>query len=338
MATNKQPIPIHGIAVVLLLICHGMIAQKATEPGIRGKLTLDTLWEPVVYLSHIPTFKDMHTMSNAMIIAETPVDSTGHFHFPASYLFENDHLFRLHISKKEAPAASLIIGGDEENHIFFIANASSNLFIENHQASPLFTEYTISGYEPNEGLFRIDQIMDSIESLEFDTAKVRSDFLTKSVHEKLRMVADTSSHPIVSMYALHRSEFETTFLTHREFYQDYLKKWEGNDSTYFTSLRNQFPEQASDRSLWYVLIGVGFFVLGYFLRRGFAGKSTKEEQQLRQLSVQERKIFQQIQSGKSNKEISDEFNIGLSTVKSHVSNIYSKLNIKSRREAMDIKG
>jgi len=50
------------------------------------------------------------------------------------------------------------------------------------------------------------------------------------------------------------------------------------------------------------------------------------------LSIQERRVFQLVSEGKSNKEISAELNIGLSTVKSHVHSIYGKLGIKSRKE------
>jgi len=54
------------------------------------------------------------------------------------------------------------------------------------------------------------------------------------------------------------------------------------------------------------------------------------------LTIQERKIFLMIQSGKSNKEISNELNIEISTVKSHVNNLYSKLKINSRKEILNI--
>ena len=51
--------------------------------------------------------------------------------------------------------------------------------------------------------------------------------------------------------------------------------------------------------------------------------------------VQERKFFELIKSGYANKQIFEEYNISLSNVKSHVSNIYGKLNIKSCKDAMD---
>ena len=56
---------------------------------------------------------------------------------------------------------------------------------------------------------------------------------------------------------------------------------------------------------------------------------------IQDLTVQERNIFALLQLGKSNKEISDELNISLSTVKSHVNNIFSKMNIKSRKEILN---
>jgi len=51
------------------------------------------------------------------------------------------------------------------------------------------------------------------------------------------------------------------------------------------------------------------------------------------LTSQEIKILQFIQQGKSNKEIAAELFIELSTVKSHINKLYSKLKVKNRREA-----
>jgi len=48
------------------------------------------------------------------------------------------------------------------------------------------------------------------------------------------------------------------------------------------------------------------------------------------------KIFVLLRQGKSNKEIAQECSVSVSTVKSHVNSIYSKLDIRSRKEVMDI--
>lgn len=52
------------------------------------------------------------------------------------------------------------------------------------------------------------------------------------------------------------------------------------------------------------------------------------------LSKRETEILEQINLGKSNQEIADELFISLSTVKSHVSNLYSKLDVKNRVQAI----
>ncbi len=325
------------LKLIILLVGFSCFSQSNSknEPTIQGKLLLDSIWEPVVYLSHIPTFNDMNTMSNEMIIAETKVDSSGFFLFSSGNLPENDNLFRLHISKKGAPAASLIIGGKEENHIFFIANNMSQIYIKNKDTAKLFKEYIIEGHSPNQSLRKIDQIVSFNDSTDYELSSIKKEFVIKANHEKLRHVADTSSHPIVSLYALHHSKFESTFLTNQKFYKIYLKKWEGENSSYFRALRAKLPKEEGSKTIWFFLIGGSFFILGFILNYYFNTRRKRNRNQLKSLSVQERKIFQLMKSGKSNKEISEEYNIGLSTVKSHVSNIYSKLNINSRKEAMD---
>jgi len=60
------------------------------------------------------------------------------------------------------------------------------------------------------------------------------------------------------------------------------------------------------------------------------------KKRLRNLSVREKEIFDLIVSGKSNKEIASDINISVNTVKFHVKNIYGKLEIKSRKEALAI--
>ena len=55
------------------------------------------------------------------------------------------------------------------------------------------------------------------------------------------------------------------------------------------------------------------------------------------LSDREMEVLSCVVRGMSNKEIAIELGVGLSTVKSHVNNIFSKLNISSRKEAMDYK-
>lgn len=60
------------------------------------------------------------------------------------------------------------------------------------------------------------------------------------------------------------------------------------------------------------------------------------ENKLASLSNREREIFSLIVQVKTNKEIADELNVSINTVKFHIKNIYEKLEIMSRKEAYNI--
>ncbi len=320
----------------LLMFFQSALGQSTSKQksGIQGKLQLDSIWNPVVYLSHIPTLNDMYTMSNGMIISEAPMDSLGNFSFATQYFSEEDQLYRIHVSKRNSPAASLIIGGKEENHIFLIGNKNVSITIENVPGNPPFYPVAISGYEPSKEIREIDHIYSYVDSTHFGGSSMKGEFVTQAIYEKLRYVADTSSHSLVSLYALQKSKFESNYPLNKSYYEAYLKKWRRENSTYFKAFKTQLPRDNSNYYT-YIIIGLGFFILGFVLNHFLKRKRKKQANPLHKLSVQERKILEEIKQGRSNKEISEAFNIGLSTVKSHVSNIYTKLNIKSRKEAMD---
>ena len=61
-------------------------------------------------------------------------------------------------------------------------------------------------------------------------------------------------------------------------------------------------------------------------------KSEGTDALLNELSERQKEVYDLIISGKSNKEIMTELFIEQSTLKSHINQIYKKLNIKSRRE------
>ncbi len=61
-------------------------------------------------------------------------------------------------------------------------------------------------------------------------------------------------------------------------------------------------------------------------------KAAKIEPKLFELSFRQKEVFDLIVKGKSNKEITAALNIELSTLKTHINQIYKILGIKSRRE------
>lgn len=79
-------------------------------------------------------------------------------------------------------------------------------------------------------------------------------------------------------------------------------------------------------------------IINYSKQLSFLEKTKQEEQNsnLEDLSQRERQIFNLIVAGRTNKEIASDLNISVNTVKFHLKNVYEKLNIKSRKEALKL--
>jgi DNA-binding NarL/FixJ family response regulator len=83
------------------------------------------------------------------------------------------------------------------------------------------------------------------------------------------------------------------------------------------------------------IIAVSFLAAGVFIARSHQQQSSHTEQhQLAELTQKELSILTQIAAGKSNKEIASENFVELSTVKTHINNIYSKLGVNNRNAAI----
>lgn len=96
-------------------------------------------------------------------------------------------------------------------------------------------------------------------------------------------------------------------------------------------------EDSSD--LFIILSGTLFIVIGFLLSRFFNQKQGKRNvtwNKTSKLTKQEHKILVLMDEGLSNQEIAESMFIAESTVKSHVSNILTKLQAKRRTEALKI--
>ncbi|WP_167616195.1 helix-turn-helix domain-containing protein [Maribellus sediminis] len=274
-------------------------------------------------------------MSNRMIIDQTKLKENGSFSFPTDYLPKENYFYRIHLSKKGDPPASLIIGGKDENHIFFIANSESDIFLNCKRSESLFGNVDIKKSPQSQQLNEVDKMVLFVDTANFSGSPLKREFVENALDEKLRQFADTSSYPLAALYAIYKSNFESDIKTNPDFYIRFLKKWENTKSSYLDEFRKKIPVK-KDRNFAF-LYGFSGILLGIFLMFAFEKRRiAKSLNPIHELTVQERNIYTMLQKGSSNKEISDELNISLSTVKSHVNSIFSKLKVKSRREILNI--
>jgi len=324
-------------AVIIAIACLSQCRYSFSQSGqITGEIQIDTsVWTPVAYLTIIPEFGKMNTMSNDMIADRANIDNRGRFLFDIKYLPNEDQLIRIHISKKGDPAASLIIGGKDENFIFIVANRNSLIRIENQEQEPFYNA-AVSGYDPNSEFKQINEIANYRDTLGSNETTLKAELIQSAVSEKLRFFADTCSNSLVSLYAIYKSDPEKNFPVNQQFYYNYLAKLKNDKSGYMQEFKRKIPQSRNSFLYYLVLSGIFFFVTGYVTRVLLNKPERKMQNPIHELSLQERKVFELVVMGKSNKEISESLMIGVSTVKSHINSIYSKLKINSRKEAVNL--
>jgi DNA-binding CsgD family transcriptional regulator len=322
---------VNTILLVFLVISSGFKPVSDTLGYIRGTILIDSTWERNIYVSYIETIEKKYTVSENLIIASSKVDSLGKFEIRLDKLASEWTLLRLHVVKRGFSKASIIIGSTDENYCFVIANRYSKIELNNTLEKSIFKNLSISGASYMNTFKYITNLSNYSNSISYENSLVEKKFIEEVISEKLKLIADTCQNSLVSLYALYLTDFNSDYQKNSTFYKAYLSKWRNDNTPYFKSFRRQFhvPEKRWKYISIIFIIGIFSFV-SFFIY-------FKIKRKKRKLSVQERKVFELLQKGASNQEISDEFNIEISTVKSHVSSIFSKLNIKSRKEAINLR-
>jgi DNA-binding CsgD family transcriptional regulator len=280
---------------------------------LSGVLKLDSTWQKRVYISQISDFNQMFTASGKLIVAEGNIDSSGKFKvtFPAP---KSDALYRLHISKNTEPAATLIIGGEDENYVFFIAKDTSQIHFTGSLNGKILSQINIEGGKANHELNNL-LILNSDNSITRDSLK-----------NQLVATAETSNTELVGLLAVY-SAFGLD-LNQKNRIQRALKRYD-KANLYGTRIFEEY--KSKDNRVFIVLLLIVLFSGGcLFIYKDY--KKRELTKITRSLSQREANIVKLILEGKANKEIAANLNIELSTVKTHVNNIYAKLRISNRKE------
>jgi DNA-binding NarL/FixJ family response regulator len=111
-------------------------------------------------------------------------------------------------------------------------------------------------------------------------------------------------------------------------------------------LEYQYWVRSLSTEVYVGVIASLFLVLGWWLGNKWTSRQTEMgdpangftlDADLAQkigLSKRETEVLQLISEGHSNQEIADELYVSLSTIKTHVSNVFSKLDVQRRTQAM----
>lgn len=364
LRVNKNPfkkcikIP-NRMALVLLMISCLWFVLPAYTYTIKGNLkNIKNCWYPKVYLAAIPAIDEMYTASYLNILQSASVDSAGNFELSGNDLPNEILFYRLYVTPTEN-INSQITTGVKRNYMLLALHNQSKIWLSTPNFCAPYFDYTIGGSPENSAIQLMQQRLDYFQLHYTDTASaVKKEFLEQRLLEDLLTFSDTSAFLHAALFALLETDVNIHFAELRKHYETFAEKYAATfpksiytkqiqDKLLVLSLKEDVQNGRTNLRYIYILLAVlAISVVGniYQLTRTKEIKHSSSEENkevnaqllIKDLTIKEREILLLIDQGLSNKEIADKLNVEVSTIKTHVSRIYQKVNIKNRKEVREI--
>jgi DNA-binding CsgD family transcriptional regulator len=317
--------------------------------------------ENSVYLSIVEDYRKMSGVYAEQIITKTKADATGYFEFKGNMLDVENRIYRIHIDKcSEMQQDINHFNGhcNDSEELLFIANNKDTLKLPFSFGNQVFC--TIESNNPKANAFvKIDSLKNDMR---FAYGEFRSEANRKLNNKKwfktLQYFGEAINEPIAELYIY-------AYLSNRSsnlhgYYVEDLK-----DNSYYDNLKSRletaYPnapytrqyknELAADRHMletsttnsesnWnfylYAILGISVILNVLFFVWFSKQKQSKIEGLKNKLSKQEQVVLGHLLNDKTNKDIAEVLFLSVSTVKTHINNIYKKLNVQSRDDAKSL--
>ncbi|KAA1243009.1 response regulator transcription factor [Aquimarina sp. RZ0] len=221
-----------------------------------------------------------------------------------------------------------------KNFKLFILSKNDSVFFE--KGDTLFANYTTNSIA--------DKEWQQLKKFESQFEKLHDNFDTEQYLLKTKgYIKDSLQILLVKLISIKKLDdkklLDKDIKEHTEYYVNLLDELKSSeiDPSLFLYLENKLSllsREKTSKKYTISLVLNGLTVIAIIILVILFARSRKSSPKTTTtpLSKQESTIKELIISGKSNKEIANELFISISTVKTHISNIYSKLNISNRKE------
>ena len=344
----------HLAIVIAFLVSTGLYAQFS----FSGEVDTNR-WQSDVFLSLIEDYRQLSGIYPEQIIARAEVDSTGRFEFIGNQLESNHRLYRIHVDNchEDSQDANHFSGScPDSKSIIFIAKNTDTIQFPFTFENEMFCDIKSSNSKAI-ALIQIDSLK---EEMRYAFSEFRSEanrkLNTKKWFTTLQEFGESLNEPLAELYIY-------SYISDRssEFYDYYMNDLEG--SNYYNELQQRlsanYPEttytqkyitelEADQYSVskkqegfnWHYLIyaalAISLLLNVVFIINQQKAKLERRTNLKEKLTQQEKKILDLLLTDASNKDIAEQLFVSLSTIKTHVNNIYKKYNVQSRESLKDL--
>lgn len=339
------------IFILFILLSTKGFSQYSFKGQIADKATNNT-----IYLSIIEDYRKLGRISMEQILKKTTTDSLGNFNFEGNNLINENRIYRIHLD--ECPETILnsehFFGSCENSKsILFIANNNDTITFPTSFANEALCEIT-STNKQSAVFLEIDNLK---EQMAFDFNDFRSDANRKLNSKKwfstFQNFGESIDEPLAELYIFNflsdkRNETYSYYqkdITTTDYYSGLGERLTSKyPNAPFTELytseitidqqltKNRTPENTIWKWLLPSLLTLSIFLNIFLVLKQKRLAKSMLNNSLEKLTEQEQNIAQEILKNKTNKEIAIDMFISVSTVKTHINNLYKKLNVNSREE------
>lgn len=346
------------IPCILLLFS---VSSSSAQYTVKGRVNINENWQPKIYMAAVNKLSDYYRTSPDMIIKSAEIDQNGRFEIKGDNLPKEKRFYRLYVMKKQNSDydACLYVGGDDHNFVHIVLGNGEEVEIiaEPNTVAP-FEKYQIIGQKDNHLMKKLSDIVYPrfyFYRIEFQTALK---FSEDKLHTDLKNFADTCSSTLVSLAAITNTDFDEYYDQNPTFYQDFKNRLKSDlpNSIYTKNYSLKVKYYANEDSglpSWatflLVFLSIGIVGLLFKINALMQRINALENQNISSsnsisptpsidelLTQKEKEILQLISQGKSNKEIASQLFVELSTIKTHINKIYSKMGVSNRKEAQTL--
>ena len=287
------------------------------------------------------------------MLTSTVTDSLGYFSFEGSLLSDKHALYRIYANLDEdVEGVQKYDMEDFKNfHNFIFSNKDTIVFERNSKfwfsgnrnTNPIDKEWNAYGSYTD----KLRQ-----EFADFNNQKINSQTTEQYLRELKSFVIEKKTHPLTTLIllgSLPKSEFKKDLNDEPEFYVQLLGQLNDDyDNSFYAQQYKSFlddlyksetrEELAFFKKLSY---GLAFLCILFLFGIIFLIIKVKQARTIQQtpvdfsLTSQEEKVAELMVADKTNKEIATELFISLNTVKTHIRNLYAKLEVGNRTEFVE---
>ncbi|WP_238719072.1 LuxR C-terminal-related transcriptional regulator [Pelagihabitans pacificus] len=321
------------LAFVVVILLGGF--QLAAQTHISGHLDLEAVSIPNghVYLSRV-ALEDLSDNGQETPIARSAVDENGFFSFKKLKITDKDAIYRIYIEQVENALRRTL-----RTEQLFIFSRNDSIYFK--RSGIPFADYTNTNIADREWR-RLRRYETALRAVEVK----KEDSLSSAYVLNLKSYAkDSLQILMVKLIGIKQLD-----------YQQLLEKDIAKNPDYYLALLSELKKSDIDRGEYLFLENKLAFLTTEIAERRyrtsaivniilcmllvallvmtFRIRSSGKLPPLNDLSKQEQNVQQLILQGKSNKQIAEELFISLSTVKTHITNIYNKLQVSGRKELL----